>query len=270
MKEIQQELCDGRISQTEAYEKLSKISVGWYRHKYDVQRLESEKKSLAQQVSAIQQQRDDARSSGNEVEAARLQAQLDQRNRDLDETDRKLAEALRTTHLASQEFNRMNTDLNALFWDSNREDGGLPQMPIGSSRDDFLLYLSLILPMSMWQPDQPLLRKNINTIRNLLSSDKQYSSNNHLGHYLLPQQKEEILKHFNDSLTNVEEFLADACELERNEFIQKSVKTHQQVQEAFHPIAAMHSPFIFMRIVSNAHETSLSGSDSESEELERD
>jgi len=225
MRETQTEILDGKITPEEAHERLTKYSVGWHRQKLEIMKLKDQINSK-KEIGATM-------AEGNNVQSREL----------LEEEFR-----IVTVNQAKVEhFNRSNRCMVSLFCNRSLPNWGVPLFPTGVTPSDYFHYLALFLPMSLWDDDHPLSRRNLEVVRSILSDDKQFCQENLVADFIRPADRDKMLQRFNISADAIYAQNLDGATL-----MKLWKDTQLKIQRSFFPISDRHSPVLFHHLLSQA------------------
>jgi hypothetical protein len=167
-------------------------------------------------------------------------------------------------------FRNFYKALDRMFYDDTLPNGGLPTtVPNSTSREDYLKYLALLLPMVHWPSKHPMHPQSIKKVRAILSSEKK-SSNDCLDGCATDTENLEILQRFNASALETQERWKEASGSEQREFLEAWQTAKENVESAFVPFANDLPPLIFLRKVNESHSLRLADEEIEDSEEEDD
>jgi hypothetical protein len=121
------------------------------------------------------------------------------------------------------------------------------------NHSDFLVLLSLFLPMALWS-DDPISTRNVHQVQLLLSKDKKFADTNTIGPYFPDAEKERISKMFNVAWDEAKKFWKHAGPEERDVFKHDWEAQRERVQRTFLTISKKYPPVVFHRLLQNAYE----------------
>jgi hypothetical protein len=212
--ELEQQVKDGSVTEAQAAAELSKFDIGWYKYRTALQGL---------QEQLAQDQRDE-----DQEEVNRLKNKInDLKNRNADHL-KALTRQAKLLSMQSMQYIKPGT----------RE--SLPSVPTGSTRQDFLRFLSLFLPIDKWT-ENPLDKEGIKCLRLLLHPDKFKNPNNRLAASEL--FKEEVLyewyQNFQESLGRAKKWWDEAGEHERSEFRREWKREREYIIRSLYPVGSV-------------------------------
>jgi hypothetical protein len=241
LSQAQRNLAAGRITQLQYSTRLRDRAVGWFRYRDRVQLLEQE---------AVL-----AKESGDPTA--------------IREAKERLQNTIETTSITEMLFRNHYTAIDQMFYDNSLPDGGLPAIPTSTSREDYLKYVALLLPMVHWSKN-PMHPQSINKVRVILSSEKTASKFDCLDVGATDTEKLEILQRFNASVLETQDWWREANGSEKKEFLEAWETEKEIVRSAFLPFSNQHSPLVFIRNVRECHSLRLADEEIEGSEEDND